>query len=257
MSLAASIYESENDTPRAVELLRKAILQDPKDLGNYLDFATLSYAHGSYSVGIDMLTAGMRQLPDSAQLYMARGVLYGQMAQYEKASADFEKANAIDPKISATFAAQGIVQAQQHNLDAAIQSFRTQVREHPQDAIGYYLLAEALSEKENAVDSPQFAETIRMASRAVELNPKLAEARDLLSTLYLRSGQTDLVIEQCRAVLQEDPENQQALYHLILALRRSGKKDEIAGLVKQLAALREASDTGNSHKTRYALVEVP
>lgn len=257
LGLAASINESENDTPRAVELLRKAILQDPRDLGNYLDFATLSYAHGSYSVGIDVLTAGLTRLPNSAQLYMARGVLYGQMAQYEKASADFEKANAIDPKISATFTAKGIAQAQQHNLDAAIQSFRAEIREHPQDAIGYYLLAESLSEKESAVDSPQFAEAIRVASRAVELNPKLAEARDLLSTLYLRSGQTDLVIEQCRAVLQEDPKNQQALYHLILALRRSGKKDEIADLVKQLTALRQASDAENSQKTRYALVEVP
>lgn len=257
LGLAASIYESENDTPHAVELLRKAILQSPRDIGNYLDFATLSYAHASYSAGIDMLDAGLTQLPNSAQLYMARGVLYGESGEYDKAVADFQKANALDPKVSATLTAEGIVQSQQHNIDAAIQSFRVQVQKNPQDAIAHYLLAEALSERGDAAGSSVLAEEIRIAKRAVELNPKLREARDLLSSLYLRSGQKELAIEQCRAILHDDPKNQQALYHLILALRNSGNKEEVAGLVKQLTESRNAAQEENEHKKRYTLVVEP
>lgn len=257
LGLAASIYEAENDTPHAVELLRKAILQNPRDVGNYLDFATLSYAHASYSAGIDMVNAGLTQLPNSAQLYMARGVLYGESGEYDKAVADFEKANILDPKISATLTAEGIVQSQQHNIDAAIQAFRVQVQKNPQDAIAHYLLAEALSEKGDAAGTPELAEEIRIAKKAVELNPKLKEARDLLSSLYIRSGQKELAIEQCRAILRDDPKNQQALYHLILALRGSGNRDEVAGLVKQLTESRNAAQAENQHKKRYSLVVEP
>ena len=58
--LAADIYESTNDTQHAVELLRKAILSDPKNVDAYLDFANLSYDHASMQVGIDILNAGIR-----------------------------------------------------------------------------------------------------------------------------------------------------------------------------------------------------
>jgi len=39
--LAAEIYESKNDTPRAVELLRKSISLNPRHFQTYLSFATL------------------------------------------------------------------------------------------------------------------------------------------------------------------------------------------------------------------------
>jgi len=53
------------DTPRAVSLLRQAIIASPKNPKYYVDFATLSYNHDSYQVGIDMIDAGLTQLPKS------------------------------------------------------------------------------------------------------------------------------------------------------------------------------------------------
>jgi cytochrome c-type biogenesis protein CcmH/NrfG len=79
LRMAAAIYESENDTQHAVELLRKAILEDPSGVDAYLDFADLSFDHGSAQVGIDIINAGMTQLPNEAHLYLVRGVLYTQL----------------------------------------------------------------------------------------------------------------------------------------------------------------------------------
>ena len=95
--LAADILEAENNTPRAVELLRQAILANPQQTEPYLQFAMLSYNHSSYQAGIGMLNAGLAELPKSDRLYVARGVLYVQMADYSHAMEDFETAERLNP----------------------------------------------------------------------------------------------------------------------------------------------------------------
>ena len=63
----------------------------------YLDFATIAFAHQSFQVGIDIVSDGLTLQPQAASLYVARGVLYVQLAEYDKAEADFERANQLDP----------------------------------------------------------------------------------------------------------------------------------------------------------------
>jgi tetratricopeptide (TPR) repeat protein len=106
--LAADIYESTNDTAHAVELLRKAILVNPKNVDEYQNFAGLSYDHASMQVGIDILDAGLTQLPKEGRLYLVRGVLYAQLGRFSEASADFETANRLDPSLSFTGVAEGL-----------------------------------------------------------------------------------------------------------------------------------------------------
>src|SRR6185437_17059974 len=69
LALASSAYEEQGNTPKAVELLRQAIVLNPKNVKYYLDFATLSFNHQSFKVGIDMVNVGVKQLPKAAPLY--------------------------------------------------------------------------------------------------------------------------------------------------------------------------------------------
>jgi len=57
-------------------------------------------AHQSFKVGIDVISDGMRVQPNAAELYLARGVLYVQLADCQSAEADFEHAHELDPKQS-------------------------------------------------------------------------------------------------------------------------------------------------------------
>src|SRR6185312_762416 len=54
LDLASSAYEESGDTPKAVALLRQAIVLDPKKIKYYVDFASISFAHQSFQVGVDM-----------------------------------------------------------------------------------------------------------------------------------------------------------------------------------------------------------
>jgi len=259
MRLAAAIHESNNETPRAVELLRAAIVADPNEPANYLDFATLAAAHSSFTVGEDIVSLGIKNLPNSAALYMARGVLYGQNGDVEKAMADFERAHTLDPTDSSAASAEGIAQSQGHNHAAALEHFERQVREHPKDAFGHYLLAEAISwsPPDSRSDFRQnVRQAISEAAKATELDPHLVEAYDLLASLYLQNGQIDPAIKACRAALKIAPKDQQALFTLILALRKTSSRQELKGLVQTLTDLRKAEAIGNSQKARYGqLVE--
>src|SRR6266576_3676676 len=102
LELAAMANEANGNTPEAVRTLRKAIVTNPHDINLYLDFANVSMDHQSYQVGVDMIDAGLRAEPNAAALYVARGVLYVQLAQYDKAESDFAKADAIDPRQSSS-----------------------------------------------------------------------------------------------------------------------------------------------------------
>jgi tetratricopeptide (TPR) repeat protein len=237
-ALAAQIAEEKGDTPRAVEWLHTAILKDPSETANYLLFATISFNHASYQVGIDLVNSGLRQSPDVAKLYLARGVLQVQLSHYDAAVADFEKAHALDPKLSFVEDAMGMIRSQQHDWAGSLAIFEREAREHPQDPLLQYLYAEALAH-ENGNDSEQnSAKAIVAVKKALELEPDYQPARDLLCTLLLKTKRYAEVIDQAEIALKNDPNDQAALYQEIQAQRRLGNKEAIQPLVSRLEELK-------------------
>ncbi len=239
LTLSADIAEAQGKVPQAVELLRRVIQQDPADPEGYLRFAALANENGSFSTGITMLDVGLGALPGSAPLYLARGALYSQLADYERAVADFARANELDPQLAAVDSAKGVMQTQQKNSGDALATFRQAAKRKPDDALSQFLLAEALFDQSAGTDADR-KEQIAVAKRAAALDPTMTQAHDLLAALYLQTGQTAFAARECDLALRQNPEDQQAVYHLILALRKGDRKQEIPALVKKLVELRDA-----------------
>jgi tetratricopeptide (TPR) repeat protein len=257
LDVASSAYEMSGNTLQAVQLLRRAIVRRPDDPKYYLDFATLSFDHASFRVGIDMLNVGLRQLPDSAPLYLARGILSVQLGDLDRGQADFERVDRLDPEQAFGSESESLTKLQAGNLGEALANVRAQLRDHHDDAFLHYLLAEILDRQGAPPGGPQFREAVRSANRALELRPNLVQARDLLSGLYLKSGELAKATEECRLALRYDASDQVALYHLTQSLRKSGDRAELSGLLQRLAALREDSRKQEAARNRYKLVEIP
>lgn len=255
LELAATAYEENKDTPQAVSTIRQAILLDPQNVNLYLDFANLSYSHDSYQVGIDVVSDGISLQPKAAPLYFARGVLYVQLAQYEKGEADFEKAYQLDPSQSLSSAAQGLAAAQQNNLDSALAKIKASLARKPNDAFMLYLQADILSEKGAEPGTPEFETALRSARRAVALQPALGAAQGVLAKLYLQSGKYQEAAEECRKALASNPQDQASLYHLIQVLRKTGNTSDLPELLKRLALLRKQATREQSQRYQYKLVE--
>src|SRR5579862_1020847 len=254
LELASNADEDLHETDKAVHALRQAILLGPHNVHLYVDFAALSAAHQSFQVGIDAVNDGIHLEPRAAPLYFARGMLYVQIAQYDKAQADFEKAYELDPNQSLSVAAQGLAAAQR-DLSQALKGVQEKLARRPDDPILLYMQADILVQEGADPGSPDFETAMRSAKRAVMLRPALGPAHGVLAKLYLQAGQYAEAAGQCRKALEIDPKDQTSLYHLIQAERKAGKMDEIPPLLKQLAALRQQATRDEREQYRYKLIE--
>jgi tetratricopeptide (TPR) repeat protein len=255
LALASQAYEEQNDTPKAVELLHQAIVQDPRNTDLYLQFADLSMVHQSFQVGVDMMSAGLKLQPVAPGLYLARGILFVQLADYDSAEADLEKANQLDPHHSVSEAALGMEAEQKNDLDKALSVVGEKLKKQPNDPLLLYVQADILVQKNPNADSAEFKRAVTSAKRAVRLKPDLVAARDTLAKLYLQADKNQFAIEESRTSLRYDPNDQVAVYHLITGLRRTGQKQELPALLQKLADLRRKATREEGEHNRYKLIE--
>jgi tetratricopeptide (TPR) repeat protein len=255
LELAASAYEDAHETARAVSTLRQAILLSPQDVTPYIEFAQISLDHSSYQVGVDVLNDGIAEQPNASQLYFARGVLYVNLAQFEKAEADFQKAYELDPHQSLTAAAQGLLAVQQNDLDRALSDTRAKLTAKPNDPVLRYLEADILTQKGVKPGNPDFDRALHSAQRAVALRPNLAPAHAVLAKLYLDAGKHEQAAQESQKALAIDPKDQTSLYRLIQARRKAGYSKELPELLKRLAELRKQAAQEEGQRNRYKLVE--
>jgi tetratricopeptide (TPR) repeat protein len=258
LALASTAYEAMGDTPKAVEALRQSIVLSPRNVAYYLSFANLSFAHKSYEAGLQMVNAGLKLSPESPQLHLARGILAVQTGQTDQADADFAAAERLDPQQPGTADARVLESLQQNNLEEAVRVVHEEMKRRPEDAFLYYLLAEVLNWQGPAAGTPEFQQALDAASKAVRLDPKLTLARNLLSRLYLDSGQIKPSIEECRMVLRDSPHDPVALYRLMRALKLSDDpKDagQIPEILRRFEEARKLASQQEAQENRYKLVE--
>jgi tetratricopeptide (TPR) repeat protein len=207
-----------------------------------------------------MLDAGLQRLPNDPQLHLARGVLYVQLGELEKADADFAIAERFDPQQSTSSVARVLTKFQASDPQQARAMIDEELKNHPGDAFLYYLKAEILRSQGARPGSPEFRQALEAGRRAVELQPGLVLARNVLSRLYLEAGDVPRAIDQCRQALREQPLDQVALYRLIRALKMTGKPEdaaEVQNLLKRFSEAREKSVKQEAAENRYQLFVSP
>ncbi len=260
LSLAAEAYEGSGDTPKAVSYLRQAIVLNPKNPSYYTAFALLCFDHESYEVGLDVLTVGLQQISGDSALYVSRGLLYAQLAQYDKAEADFKMAESIDSKQSLSSYAMDLTDVEKEHPELALAKVRAQLKVHPDSARHHYLLAKLLEKDASAGNDQSSKEAIAAALTAIKLKPSFLEARDLLASLYLSVGQYEPARQQCELVLKDAPLDQAAIYHLIVALKHSNStadREQLGKLVKRLVETQQAERERVLNRKSFKLVEEP
>ena len=258
LSLASQAYEASGDTPKATTVLRQAIISNPANPNYYTAFALICLDHESYQVGIDMLNVGLQQIPKNSSLYVSRGLLYAQLADYEKAEADFKTAESLDSAQNISSYALDLTELEKNRPDMALTKVRSQLKTHPNSAEHHFLLAKLLENDAAAGPGSARTEAINSALAAVKLNPDLVDARDLLASLYIRSGQFGLAKQQSERALKQDPLDQQAIYHMIVALRHSASsadREQIKALAKRLAEAQQRQRQKDVIRRSYKLLE--
>jgi tetratricopeptide (TPR) repeat protein len=255
LSLASQAYEATKNTPRAVALLRQAIVLSPTTSSYYAAFAVLCLDHDSFQVGVDMMNVGLKYIPEDPSLYLSRGLLYVELAQFEKAEADFSRVEKLASFQSLGSYALDLAEVQKNNPDQALAKVRSQLKTHPDDPLLNYFLAQLLMNESPDVQNDRFQEAIRAALKAARVRPDYVPVHDLLAAIYMHAGQYPQAIDECHTALRYDPSDETATYHLLISLKHSGHTEELAALSKRLAQLHHESLQKETERKSFRLVE--
>ena len=145
----------------------------------------------------------------------------------------------------------------QNDPDQALATVRAKLPKKPDDAFLLYLQAAILSQKSAEPGSPEFQAGSKSAKRAVSSTAFAYCGAQCLAKYYLDSGQTAEAAKECRLVLEQSPSDQTALYHLVMALRKTDDQSEIPDLLKRLAEARRTATREEGERNRYKLVVTP
>ena len=195
-----------------------------------------------------MIDAGLQRIPNESALYISRGILYAQLAEYDKAEDDFKRVEQLDSAQSISSYAGDLTEVMKNNPDQALAKLRTQLKAQP---------AQLLINQGPAAGSDEFKEAMRAALVTIKLQPDHVDSRDLLASMYMRTGQYDLAIEQCKIALKYSPSDETAMYHLIISMRHTGHTDDLKPLVDRLAVLHQESAKHETERKQYRLVVEP
>ena len=255
LSLASQAYEASKDTPRAVALLRQAIVLSPKTPDYYAAFASLCLEHDSFQVGIDMMNVGLKYIPNDPSLYLSRGLLYVELAQFKQAEADFGKVEKLASFQSLGSYALDLTEVQRNDPEQALARVRLQLKSHPDDPLLNYFLSQSLMNQSPDVESEAFREAKRAALTAAREKPDYVPVHDLLASIYMHSGQYSRAIDECHEALRYDPSDEAATYHLLISLKHSGQTEELDALSKRLAQLHRESLQRENQRKSFRLIE--
>ncbi|MFN0112883.1 MAG: tetratricopeptide repeat protein, partial [Blastocatellia bacterium] len=255
LSLLASAYEANKQTPEALEILREAIARFPSEERLYADLATICLDHNALPLGVEVLEAGTKNLPDSARLHTLLGVLYARGEQRDKAEAAFKQAEQRAPE--AAFGRVGLAVAMMESgaVDEAIKLLREQSRRTANDARVQLTLAQALLQKDSSPVELKEAHTVLRG--LIARQPGNARAHSLLGKVYLRRNDSVNAALALESAIKLDPMDRNSTYQLMTVYRKQGRIKEAAALQGKVQTLLDAERAAEAEAGRYRLVRAP
>jgi Flp pilus assembly protein TadD len=118
-----------------------------------------------------------------------------------------------------------------------------------------FVEADILAQRNPEAGTPDFEQAMAAAREASELQPEMTDALDLEAKLDLEADNNQRAVDESREALRRNPDDQSALYHLIVGLRRTEHKEELPALLQRLAELRQKATREEAEHDRYKLIE--
>jgi tetratricopeptide (TPR) repeat protein len=257
LSLFGAASAAAGQLEPAVAALRKATEVAPTDERHYVDLAALCVEHDAFDLALEVVNAGLANIPGSSRLYTMRGAIRAERGDVDEAMRDFEQASALSPDRLYGSVGLSLVLRQADRLPEAITLLRRKLAGHPRDATLNYLLADVLLRTDPDPASPESAEARAALQRALQARPDFAKAHAALGRLRLRADEVASAVDELRVAVGLDPNDRLALNQLVLAYGRLGRQEDAAAVAAQLKKLLETERTEEVARNRVRLYRAP
>jgi tetratricopeptide (TPR) repeat protein len=237
-NLVSEAFLKTGQVEKAYSALRSAIALEPEAEDNYGDLASISLDRANYELGLSVVDAGLKHLPDSYRLHLQRGQILAQKGFSQESEKELETASRLAPSKSAPYVAMGFAWMQRGETAKAVEVLRARAKANPDDFVLAYMLGIALNRSGAETD----AEAREAFEAAVRLNPRFSRARAEFGKMLLRSGDVGGAIEQLETAVKLDPDDATAAYQLGQAYRRAGDSGRAQEMLTRVVKLRHQKD---------------
>ena len=253
LSLLADAQHAAEDPPGALATLRRAIRSYPRSERLYLQLAELCIEHGAYDLGIEIVEIGSKNIPDSFRVLTMRGILLAELGRYDEAEAAFQVA--ADADVQSAAVGLSLTLQKTGRLDESLEVLRARVEEAPDDVIARFFFAQALIKQGVEPGSVEFQEARDGLLLAAERLPREAAPRIELGKLYLTAKQPALAIDILEQAVGLAPDDRQATYNLMIALRRVGRSEDAAAQAVRMREQLKRSKDEEIRRNRLRIVK--
>ncbi|HYV12731.1 MAG TPA: tetratricopeptide repeat protein [Pyrinomonadaceae bacterium] len=246
----------------------KAQARIDRALSSYPNMASLHYLKAQvfgYQQNLQMMEAELNKSLELDQSYLpaysALATLYIQSNQQDRAIAQYQKVSSLRPENATPYVMIGILEDQRKNYDAAADNYRKALEKDPNSVIAANNLAWLYA----STGKGNLDEAVRLAQSAVQKNPKMAVFIDTLGWVYYKKSLHAAAVEQLRLAIKINEDEARASngsptasyhYHLGMALKGTGQKEESRRELQTAIRLAEKAPFGDLEEAKKALAEL-
>lgn len=241
-SILAEVYEKQNKFLLAAKEYQRAAQMDATE-DSIFDWGAELLRHKNLQEAAQVFESGVHLYPQSWRLNTGLGLARHMLGNDQDAVDPLVHAvdlSAADPRSYFFLATLGRVSADQSNQVTA--RFERYARENPKLAQAQLYYAINLWQKDETSNETLNDEKIEwMLTRAVALDPRLAQAHMQLGILYSRRGDYSRAAAEFERTIKLEPALAAAHYRLAQALSRLGQKKQAAGELETFRKLDSAA----------------
>jgi tetratricopeptide (TPR) repeat protein len=241
-SLLGAAEEVSGHQAQAEDAFKIGIDRFPKGDDNYLDSATLAVKDQDYVAAVNLLTAGLQQIPGNYKLLLNRGVAYSLQGNLHKAQADYESAVALAPTEPNPYVGLGICFIDQNQYAAAADILRGAIQKGLSDVKLNYFLVDALVRQGLTASSPQYQEALTTVEAGIKLDPAFPYSYLQRGRLKLMANQLPEATSDLEHARKLDSKSTAIAYQLATAYRLSGRTAESEKLFAQISTATKLQD---------------
>jgi tetratricopeptide (TPR) repeat protein len=225
-NLLAQVEEKDGNFVAAANEFQTAAHMDPSE-SNIFDWGCELLLHRTLQPAIEVLRQGATRFPNSPRMSIALGMALYSLGNYDEAVTSLLHAANLAPQDPRSYAfLSRAYDSSPNQVDKVIECFRRFAELQPSNGQATYYYAMSLWKGKRAED-PNFnpAQIESLLKKAIELDPKFAEAHLQLANLYSDQHKYDQSIPAYLAARKLDPDLSDVHYRLAQAYVHTGQKD--------------------------------
>ncbi|MBZ5561016.1 MAG: tetratricopeptide repeat protein [Acidobacteriia bacterium] len=224
-SLLGEVEEKAKNYVVSAQQYELAAHMDPSE-SNIFNWGAELLLHQTMDPAIEVFKTGVQRYPHSARLYIGLGIAYYGRGHFDEGAEAFCQAADLLPTDPLPYTFLG--KASQDVSPAMADQVRAKLRHYmelaPRDAAAHYYYALSLWHRDrNQQGAAQLTQVESLLKSALRLNPKYVDAYLQLGLLYAGQRNYAAAIDQYTRALKIDPNIADAHYRLGQALARTGE----------------------------------